>query len=819
MRKYKEKIYIQEMQNFIKIMEQVKIALQQELQVDYKNVFSSLQEKLISIGTDIEENNSNVKHLVTPLEHICELLYQFVNMEDVIFRMDVIAQIINYADKLIMLIRNEKKEDKLVMFIPYKASMWDSLESIWKATVEDKECKSYVVPIPYYEKSVDGTCGELRYEGSEFPDYVPIEDWESLDIDKIHPDIIFFHNPYDGVNKVTSVIEKYYSKELRKNTELLVYVPYFVATNDKVQEHLCTLPGVIYSDVTIVQSEKVRETYIAELSKLEKDNNCVGVFGDLKNKIIALGSPKYDKVKGINKEEYLIPQEWADKIIDINGNRKKVILYNNTISSLLKFRKKMMGKIRETFDLLNGENEIVLWRPHPLLKKTIEVQCPELLDDYNKIIEEYLKEDKGIFDESEDLYRAIACADAYYGDMSSLVELFRAGGKPTIIQNYEENNREIYDDKLLFECAVAYEGGIYVTDMEKNALYYIDEEYNAEYICMIPGCPYGKRRLFSEIKIYKHNLIMIPSSSENLVIYDVNEKRFDIVKLNDEKIMAQYEKFSCGYIRDGYMWMFPGKSKSILKMNMETREIIYIPVCTDVDTYNIKKGILIDGDKVILPSTEGRCFFEYNLITDDIQKKCLNISSTGVWSVDRMGDEYWMMTYPDSHILKYNISTRVLVEVDEYPKEIVMNGYGYAMTKVIDGKYYAFPVKANNIVVVDDKIKVFEIKNFIKKGCIMTYLTTLNDKLLFYRYDKDDVQRLNGKYVCIDIKNNKSSEFVIQINNKDILKRDMNQCRRTAYRTSLMKNLILEEQNTYNKPYKTTCGSEIYQTVGDMIWL
>lgn len=36
-----------------------------------------------------------------------------------------------------------------VMFLPYKASMWDSMESVWKAATEDESCDSYV-PITGY---------------------------------------------------------------------------------------------------------------------------------------------------------------------------------------------------------------------------------------------------------------------------------------------------------------------------------------------------------------------------------------------------------------------------------------------------------------------------------------------------------------------------------------------------------------------------------------------------------------------------------------------------------------------------------------------
>ena len=39
----------------------------------------------------------------------------------------------------------------LVVFMPYKAEMWDSMESIWLACREDPACECRVMPLPYYE--------------------------------------------------------------------------------------------------------------------------------------------------------------------------------------------------------------------------------------------------------------------------------------------------------------------------------------------------------------------------------------------------------------------------------------------------------------------------------------------------------------------------------------------------------------------------------------------------------------------------------------------------------------------------------------------
>ena len=41
------------------------------------------------------------------------------------------------------------------VFLPYKVSMWDSMETVWKAADKDPDCDAYVVPIPYFDKDQD----------------------------------------------------------------------------------------------------------------------------------------------------------------------------------------------------------------------------------------------------------------------------------------------------------------------------------------------------------------------------------------------------------------------------------------------------------------------------------------------------------------------------------------------------------------------------------------------------------------------------------------------------------------------------------------
>ena len=200
-------------------------------------------------------------------------------------------------------------------------------------------------------------------------------------------------------------------------------------------EHFCTAPGVIHADKVVVQSEKMRQIYVDVLTRSAgKDTRKYW-----EEKILGIGSPKTDKVLNTKAEELDIPEEWKKILEKPDGNRKKVILYNTSVSALLHHDKRMLDKMQSVLQTFyeSREDIALLWRPHPLIKATIESMRPQLWAEYEKIVENYREQCWGIYDDSAELDRALVISDAYYGDPSSLVELCKSVGIPVMIQNVE----------------------------------------------------------------------------------------------------------------------------------------------------------------------------------------------------------------------------------------------------------------------------------------------------------------------------------------------------------------------------------------------
>ncbi len=412
-------------------------------------VLIQCQDAAMQIGAHLEIFGETYRPMVSTLEDYCEKIYQMsISLSDKDrcrkLSKKIRKQLIDLQNRLQYEVPDERKE---VVFLPYKASMWDSLESVWKAADEDENTDAYVIPIPYYVKNPNGSFKEEHYEGELYPEYVPTTKYDEYDFEKRRPDIIFIHNPYDNNNHITSVHPFFYSSNLKKFTDKLVYIPYFVlqeiSQDDKAAvkdiENFCITPAVFNANKVIVQSENMRNIYINVLTDFMKENSKEDTRKYWEKKILGLGSPKTDKILSAGKEPIEVPEEWRKAIEKTDGSRRKVIFYNTGLTALLQHGEKLLDKIEDTFQVFkkNQDHMTLLWRPHPLFRATIVSMRPGLKERYDRIVTEYCSQGWGIYDDTSDLDRAVAVSDAYYGDASSVVQLYQEIGKPVMYHDIE----------------------------------------------------------------------------------------------------------------------------------------------------------------------------------------------------------------------------------------------------------------------------------------------------------------------------------------------------------------------------------------------
>jgi hypothetical protein len=300
-----------------------------------------------------------------------------------------------------------------VVFMPYNASMWDSFHTIWAAAHADPRVEAIVVPIPYADRLPDGSAGAWHVHTNDLPPEVPVTPYTEFDLARTHPEVIYLHNPYDGNNRVTSVAPQFYSTELRPHTDLLVYVPYYVAATPP-GEHLYASPSFELFDKIIVQSEEIDQPVIERWTS---------------NKVVPLGSPKFDYVRTPGSPP---PPDWMQSM-----SGRIALLQVTSLATLLDAdRQAVMRKLNEVLDLVEASEDLMLWwRPHPLERATITSMVPDIEARYTEYEKRATRSDRVIVDTSMDLQRAIHNTHAYYGQWSSIVDLFGFTGKPMVIQD------------------------------------------------------------------------------------------------------------------------------------------------------------------------------------------------------------------------------------------------------------------------------------------------------------------------------------------------------------------------------------------------
>lgn len=448
MRKAQQNSLLEIMSSMQEMLEQIKEALEQKNIILAQNYLEECQQAAIQIGSLIEQIEGEGTVTVTLLEDYCDLLFK---IHEEVVQDNNPNKVSKLLRKQLLKIENSIKYDiklrKEVVFFPYNASMWDSLESVYLAAKEDPDCDAYCVPIPYYDLKPDHSFGEMHYEGHQYPKNIEVINWQTYNFEERKPDEIYIHNPYDNWNLVTSVHPRFYSNNLKKYADKLIYIPYFVLReiepDDQIEidgmKNFCFLPGIINADKVIVQSEKMKQIYVNEYIKAAEEQGIKTDRKQLEEKILGLGSPKFDKVLNTKKEDLEIPEDWMKKILKPDGSQKKIIFYNTSIVALLKNDEEMLEKMKDVFRIFyeNKDTVTLLWRPHPLIENTVKAMRPKLWEEYKEIVEQYKAENWGIYDDTSDMDRAVVLSDAYYGDGSSVVQLYKETGKPVMMQNPE----------------------------------------------------------------------------------------------------------------------------------------------------------------------------------------------------------------------------------------------------------------------------------------------------------------------------------------------------------------------------------------------
>lgn len=345
-----------------------------------------------------------------------------------------------------------------------------------------------------------------------------------------------------------------------------------------MEEHFCVVPGTLYADKVIVQTNKVKKIYQKAIRKFEKQNGWHRNYFREDKKFLAYGSPKLDRVLHLKERDYVLPKEWEDIICRDDGSRKKVILFNTSVQELLSYQERQLEKIKRVIELFQKEQDIVLlWRPHPLNVSTAKAMLPHILKQYLELEQSFKMSGTGILDDTADLYRAIAVSDAYYGTGGSLVSLYGLTGKPIMKENtdildLEKENGYRY---VSFENAcVEEDGSLWFSNIEFNSLFYYNLKSNElVWKGTFPNEFFYRKYNYSKYCRYQNKLIFPPYCGNEIAIYDIGTK--EVIKIPVETDVVKRPRFYGVAMYGSRFFAFGARTGTIMVLDLETLEVNY----------------------------------------------------------------------------------------------------------------------------------------------------------------------------------------------------------------------------------------------------
>ena len=657
------------------------------------SVLQDAQDAIIAVGERLEKEVENSAEIILMLESLCEKFYLLsTNLEDRLtyyVSMEGLLKDIKHAI-------SEMKTGYQIVFFPYKADMWDALESIWLACKEDPLCDCKVVPIPYYHYDAKTNEWLYRYEIDSLPSYVPVINYEDYSLEE-KPDAAFVHNPYDQYNNVTHIHSDYYSYNLKKYVKNLFYVPYYVTSGFIAEDHK-VLSVYMNADYLVVQSDSFKEG-LRDYSYYDKAK--------------VLGSPKLDKVIQMSSCKDTIPLEWQSILKD-----KKSLMLNTSLNHFLYDGEAYLQKIVALFDVVSKRKDVVIvWRPHPLLMSTIESMRPHLLDAYLQLQKFFQENQVGILDTTPDVTNTVAIVDGYIGETSSsVVNLFEAAGKPLfILNNYivETFSKDQMNDCYLVDCE-RIDGAFSLVSLEHSCMGEVQgsDWENIQIKSKIGNVPKWMRSAGRSVLVCDE-IYYAPIWSEEFGVYHTKNYETKIISDLGQKKMLNY-RFPISY-KDKIFYL-PNVTKYIAEydikvgrwteyrdpikeLQVNVNETIYEDVCGYFVSENLIWMTTLYSNRVLCFDMETGKYRIYKIGDVSLRYSAIAVEDDTLYLADAKTGNVFVWDV----VLNKNVAMYLMPDSYKTYRNVQGRQYAHLRFWVVGNNIVSMPGTSNGVVKIDLK--------------------------------------------------------------------------------------------------------------------
>lgn len=781
--------------------------LRPEKNEEYLKFLEEYQQAVISVGNTVDrQTREEESKLVIPgMEEYCEEIYQMVNCTGGISDYSRQTEVLKNRHRSITRALEEIPVRTEMLFMPYKFSMWDSLESVYLAAARDENCDAYVMPIPYVEQDKEGKT-EWKFEGRDFKG-IPVQDFEEYNFDEHRPDVVFIHNPYDNCNNVTSVPAEYYTAEIKKYCRYLVYIPYFYVGAELPKIHL-SLPSYNNIDYIVVPSNFSVEQMSPYVPK---------------DKLLPLGSPKVDRMLIMN-EKREVPEAFRRQI-----RGKKAVLYNVGINGLLRNGFRTIFKMRYVFDYFKKQSDLVLWwRPHPLLKATVKSMKPELLPAYEELERAFLLERIGIYDLTPDSNMAIAATDAFLGDYSSLVCLYGLLGKPifflddfSMAEPTEEEKRLMWISGLIRESDGNF---IFYSPDYRSLCRLYDKSGEIEFLYRMDGNYAGGQAYYFEEPERAQMRYFPVERQKPTVVYHMADKSVTLEDAPENEL--DYTFYSTIW-EDGEQTIFcPGAKEEFAFRNRVTGEVSryddyakeLMPYVEMTGDHLLRGGAIRVGDYAYMLSYQTNKMLEFNLLGKSWKLYDIGEDEMRFSSFFYDGVDFWFFAWDGSCIVRWYTEGYEAEYYSRMPEGYL--GLCSSMTSpytpafgpvvLLPEEIIVFPHVANMILKVNrasGAISEWRPQLFYEEGQRKSSLYNTSSNYIFAcLYDEGHIlaqTAYDGSLLVIDIATGEVERKKCVLSKEAYEKLD-NSVESTAYRTQTLSPYYFKENG-------------LHQSLGDMM--
>lgn len=423
------------LQLLLQIHENIEMLLKCGEAATASKLLQETQNVAIGIGDSIEKRLGEGTETVSCLEQYCEIAYQLyeVVLQNEGINGTEVRSILDQALTMVQQAAEAMQIPKEIVFMPYRVTQWKHMEKVWKTACEEENTIVRVVPLPYYyKKQLGREVSEMQYDGEQFPEEVPITPYNEYFLENNHPDVLYIQAPYDEWNYSVTIHPNYYAPELWKNTEQLVYIPWFkideMNPEDerglKSRNYFVPMPGVVWADRIILQSEDMKQSYVDYLSDWAGEDT----RSQWEEKISGDGAWIYEEEPETTNLD--LPADWKDK---------KVLLYYISGNGLMEHKEKMLRKMEDSLEIFREQSDKVhiLWLQDNLLEERLQSRIPEILQGYREILQKYQGENWLQVEPANREADAVKTADAFYGDGGKSAQHMKEASKPVMLQSVE----------------------------------------------------------------------------------------------------------------------------------------------------------------------------------------------------------------------------------------------------------------------------------------------------------------------------------------------------------------------------------------------